>query len=282
MVTNDTVELAPLVKETLDGNFDAWGGKYQRGWTSDINEMFLDSPDVEVICRGFNNRSPECAAIWRQGNLLHFGYDVEPEQLNDFGEDLLVNAIVYISQFQEDRPIPRVVDSFASEHWTRPRYLGERVLVGNRKDLSTLTFYFSPESLTNRADMAAMRDWFKSARPFIHADAAGLMTVDKEAQAFGVSFSTPEFFDAAITALRQGGEARERAARLLARYAVEGPAGGASTDQWQAWWLENKDYLFFSDIGGYRWYIDPLAKKRKIPSAKLRGPDRATRLESHP
>jgi hypothetical protein len=35
---------------------------------------------------------------------------------------------------------------------------------------------------------------------------------------------------------------------------------------------------FLSDSGGYRWYIDPLAKKRGVKSSELRGPLRADRL----
>ncbi len=33
---------------------------------------------------------------------------------------------------------------------------------------------------------------------------------------------------------------------------------------------------FFSECGTYRWYIDPLAKRRGIPSDQLRGPARAS------
>jgi hypothetical protein len=30
-------------------------------------------------------------------------------------------------------------------------------------------------------------------------------------------------------------------------------------------------------VGGYRWYLDPLAKARGVPTARLRGPMRASR-----
>ena len=40
---------------------------------------------------------------------------------------------------------------------------------------------------------------------------------------------------------------------------------------------ENRPYLFFSDQGDYRWYVDTLARKRGIPSQDLRGPARASR-----
>jgi hypothetical protein len=62
------------------------------------------------------------------------------------------------------------------------------------------------------------------------------------------------------------------------RYVPEGPSSDASVKQWRAWWRENQPYCFFTDTGGYRWMIDPLAKKRAIPTAKLQGPARATLL----
>jgi hypothetical protein len=70
---------------------------------------------------------------------------------------------------------------------------------------------------------------------------------------------------------------QENARRVLKRYVPDGPRSDASVKQWRAWWKENQPYSFFTDRGGYRWMIDPLAKKRAIPTAKLRGPARATR-----
>jgi hypothetical protein len=62
---------------------------------------------------------------------------------------------------------------------------------------------------------------------------------------------------------------------LLVRYAPDGPGANASADAWEKWWQDNSPYLFYSELGCYRWYIDPLAKKRGIPTKDLRGPARA-------
>jgi hypothetical protein len=74
--------------------------------------------------------------------------------------------------------------------------------------------------------------------------------------------------------LRGSAAEAERARRLLERYVPRGPKGG-NADQWAAWWQDNRPYLFASDSGDYCWYIDPLAKKRGIPTANLRGIKRA-------
>jgi hypothetical protein len=103
----------------------------------------------------------------------------------------------------------------------------------------------------------------------------GSLVLDEEAKAFGVAVQQPEFFPAAIAALKEGGAKADRAASLLKRYAPLGPKE-TKADTWQNWWEENKAYVFFSESGWYRWYLDPLAKRRGVPTAQLRGPARAT------
>jgi hypothetical protein len=85
-----------------------------------------------------------------------------------------------------------------------------------------------------------------------------------------------EFFEVILRALRTPDGKLESAKRLLARYGADGMPREGPADALAAWLGENRDYLFFSDQGDYRWYIDPLAKKRGVPSRDLRGPARAT------
>ena len=60
----------------------------------------------------------------------------------------------------------------------------------------------------------------------------------------------------------------------MARYAPDGPGEKAPAAEWARWVEKNWAYLFFSDTGGYRWYLDPLAQRRGVPTAELRGPAR--------
>ncbi len=85
----------------------------------------------------------------------------------------------------------------------------------------------------------------------------------------------PDFFARALPALEEPGRS-EQARRLLVHYAPDGPGFDAPAEAWRKWWRDNGPYLFFSDTGGYRWYLDPLAKKKGVPTAQLRGPARAT------
>ena len=98
--------------------------------------------------------------------------------------------------------------------------------------------------------------------------------MDEDAKSLGTVFDSPEFFPKAIQAMREQ-KTKAKAASLLARYAREGPGASATADAWKAWWEENAPYLFYSELGCYRWYVDPLARKRGVPTKDLRGPVRA-------
>ena len=228
---------------------------------------------------GVNVKMAAAAACWRQGNLLHFGFEQSPAEMNEAGQRLLLNSIAYISRFTEDRPIAVTPSVFAGPVPLPRAYLDRRLRdKGDASDISGIAGQGVVDLLKGmRAD--AIRAWYAEHRGYLHPGADRKLVIDEDATALGVPFDRVEFFDKAIAALRAGGEQSARAARLLARYApVEVTAN--TTDAWQAWLRPNRPYLFFSDQGDYRWYVDPLAKKRGVPSAQLRGPARATNRPS--
>src|SRR5439155_6778926 len=196
-------------------------------------------------------------AVWRQGHLLHFGFDLAPSEMSNAGRALLVNSIAYISRFTEDRPIVRTPCVFTQGTRIFDRDAIARRLQGSDEDLKALEYYLSKETYAKLKGKTREQlvEWFKGARDYLHAgDGKGLL-VDAEARSFGVPPASPEFFPKAIAGLgNQGPLVR----RLLARYAPEGPGAEAKAEKWRAWWEANRQYLFFSDTGGYRWYIDPL------------------------
>jgi hypothetical protein len=119
------------------------------------------------------------------------------------------------------------------------------------------------------------RSWFTANQDYLYPTAQGNLEVDEEAKAFETPPSQIKFFEVAVAAMASGGADAQRAAKLLKRYVPLGP-DGESQAEWRQWVAENRAYLFFSEAGGYRWYLDPLAKKRQMPTADLRGPARAS------
>jgi hypothetical protein len=248
--------------------------KYAPGWASYADD-FKDLPELEYFAGGINEKTPTAAALWRQGNLLHFGFEQSPAEMNEAGQALLLNAIAYISRFTEDRPIA-VTPSVFSGPVPRLRSSVARAL-SNRSAIDNLDYYLGPQAMIELRDKtpAACLDWFNRNRDFLYPTVQGALDVDADAKAIGTPPAQIEFFARAFEALRRSGTEAKRAAALLARYAPDGP-GGDAVETWQRWFDENKAYLFFCEAGGYRWYVDPLAKKRHVPTSDLRGPARAT------
>jgi len=274
-----------------------------------------EAPEVEVFSGGLNTRTSTAAALWRQGNLLHFGFDAQPDELNATGKALLVNAIAYIAGFTDDRPILETPSSFAAKPILLRSTIVRIIARNSSEEWAYLKSTFDPAVLASAGikKLPAFAGWYPSVREFLVPNDEGLMTVDADALALYLKPARADFFPRVIAKLarpapdvaraRPGtvaararpaavGADAERARlaaaaaaaaddafarRLLARYAPDGPGPGATAKQWVAWWKANGDYLFFAEIGGYRWYVDPLAQARKVPTTKLRGEKRASR-----
>lgn len=269
-IKNGPISVLPLV----DGSKQ----QYSDGWCTYTYEH-VQAPELESICSGVNAKTPRAFGIWRQGHLLHFGFEQAPGELNDNGRALLVNSICYISRFTEDRPIVRTPSPFYSKVRLLDRSVIDRLVHNQARDLDTyLDWYLAEDEREvvrgkNRNELAS---WYGTVRGFLRADKRGKFEIDKEAQRFGVATDSAEFIPAAMDAWSDSGDHGHLALTLLKRYVPVGPEAD-SHEAWRRWWDANQDYLFFTDTGGFRWQLDPLAKKRGVPTKDLRGPARATR-----
>ena len=273
-IDDETVEILPLV--------DDISRQYRDGWCTYTYEH-TQAPELEIICGGVNAKTPKASAIWRQGHLLHFGFEQSPAEMNDNGRALLVNSICYIARFTDDRPIVHTPSGhYASNVRMRDRKALDRLVKQLSRDLDRYLDYYLGGSAREavrgmtRDELAA---WYRENRGFLQADPRAKFVVDEVARDFGVAPDSRDFVPAAIAALREGGKRTVQAKELLHRYVAGGPGATEATSpaDWQRWWRKNRDFLFFTDTGGFRWFIDPLAKSRRVPTHNLRGPARATR-----
>jgi hypothetical protein len=266
-VPGATVEVIPLAAKP-----DA---EHRPGWCT-YSDAF-DSPETEVLCGGINHKTPTAASVWRQGNLLHFGFDLSPDEMSDAGRALLGDCVVYVAGFADDRPLTRAPERALL------RTRADKIAGAETPEKDYVEWYFTPEVRTEgkAADWPAFREWYKRHRDYLRADPdhKGSLVLDREAESFGTPPAGREFIPTAVAALKTDGPKAESAAKLLRRYAPDGPKE-MTPAAWQAWWDENGPYLFFSESGWYRWYLDPLAKKRGVPAAELRGAARATRPDA--
>ena len=267
-VANATVRMLPLVRDQAR--------QWKPGWCT-YPDGFDNNPEIEVFCGGENEKMAAAGACWRQGNLLHFGFEQSPVEMNEAGQRLLLNCIAYISRFTEDRPVAVTPSVFAGSVSLPRAYLDRRLR--DKGDASEIEWIVGKSVLDSLKGKTAeeIRTWYAENRGFLHPGWDAKLEVDKEARALGVAVDTPEFFDKAIVAMRNGGDEGRRAFRLLADYAPDRAPKKRAVSEWESWLAENRPYLFFSDQGDYAWYVDPLAKKRGTPTHQLRGPTRASK-----
>jgi hypothetical protein len=242
------------------------------------HEHLEDSPEVEIVCGGLNEKDSQGGALWRQGHLFHFAFDLSPGDMNENGQALLLNSIAYITRFTEDRPIAPTPSGWAeNKNFPRNRRWIQNLFKAGAPENSLLDFYLDPvtKAEVGKMDRFSYTNWYQENAPFLTSGTDGRLLVDSTAKELRIPFDGPDFFPKAIEKLRQPATAA-KARALLQRYAPDGTSAGLP-DDWGKWWQENRPYLFFSEHGGYRWYVDPLAKRRGIPSNQLRGPARASR-----
>jgi hypothetical protein len=204
------VEVLPLVSQNQPGRMP--------GWCTYTYEH-EQAPELEVFCGGVNSKTPKAGAVWRQGNLLHFGFDLSPAEMNDTGRALLLNAIAYISRFTEDRPLVHTPCVFV-----QGKRLFDRGVVGRLLDrggdLNDLQYYLSKETYAGLKgkDREAVAQWYKHARDYLHADkGGGLLTVDAEARSFGVGPASTDILEKAVDLLKDKGQAAH-ARKFFLRY----------------------------------------------------------------
>jgi hypothetical protein len=264
-ITNATVPMLSLVRDQ--------DKKWRAGWCT-YPDGFEENPDIEVMCGGENHKISKAAAVWRQGNLLHFGFEQSPAEMNEAGQRLLLNSIAYISRFTEDRPIAITPSVFAGSVAYPRAYLDRRL--GDNGDASQVGNFLSAAcvELLKSKSGSGIKTWYRENRSWLHPGSDLKLEIDAEAKMLDAPIDKPEFFEKTIAALRDD---KPEAKILLPRYGPKETESLKSAGDWESWFKENKPYLFFSDQGDYRWYVDPLAKKRKVPSAELRGPARASK-----
>jgi hypothetical protein len=248
------------------------------GWCT-AAALHTGAPEVEWFCGGVNTKLPTHAGLWREGNFLHFGFEPSPAELNEAGQGMLVNSIVYISKFTEDRPIGNYRSPFLPGPRAQLRGSAVKWIAAEPPELDWGLDMLAPSikaRFTNK-NAAERKELIAQLRPLLHPGADGRLEIDADIQALGTGYDDPTFpskmredlasADAAVAA---------RAERLVARYvASPAAAGPVSREAWRAWLADNANYLFFSEICGSQWLVDPLAKARRVPTAELRGPARA-------
>jgi hypothetical protein len=222
---------------------------------------FEDSPDAESISGGSNTRAGRAPALARHGNFFLWGFAGDPSQMTESARRVFVNAICYMKRFDGRRPIAPMVSvsremAFIYVQWLRDTP-GPKV-----PDWVLKTF---PPEVRDETDLKPdrMDAWYKANLEWLCPAGDGI-GADPDLRALKVPNRTPAFWDAVLARLAKD-EKDEVAWRLVGR--CHGRTLKTATEV-RAWVEENRPYLFFTDVGGFRWFVDEHAKREAAGKGK--------------
>lgn len=223
---------------------------------------FEDSSDCERISGGVNSKGPWAVAIGRQANMLQWGFSAAPDRMTPSARRAFLNAIAYVKRFDGERPL--VEKELRGRSWLE-QYAR---LVGELDTLDPDHARAYREALPKRfpagwiervgLDGEALEALRRENEEYLWSESAGTFVVDGTLEELGVSNRTPAFLDLLVERLTADPE-DAAALELAARYL--GPIGCDARSALD-WIAKNREWLFFSDVGGFRWLVDENAKRR--------------------
>jgi len=209
---------------------------------------FTDSPDAEVLALGFNHgKEYGAVGVGRHGNFLQWGYSAPPSKMTDAGKKFFVNCICYIQRFDGKGPLVRSNSSH------RLNALRLAALINRIKDKEFFSGSFSSDLMGKyEGDPNGLVQYYKSDFELIYRDK--VYCIDSELKALGINSNRTVDALQRLIGLLQDQTHADTARGLLARYTNE---SFASAEQWQQWLTANRDRIFFSDVGGYKFFVAP-------------------------
>lgn len=211
---------------------------------------FTDSPDAEALVLGFN-RGKEYGAvgIGRHGNFLQWGYWAPPSKMTEDGKKLFINCICYIHKFNGKAQLVRRTNSQRMNALRLADVINR--ISGDQHEFFVGTF---PPELEEKygKDPAGLVRYYKENLEFIYRD--DQFQVDEELKSLGLESNRKiETLEKLIALLKDDSKANTPRL-LLNRYTNQ---SFQNPDQWQSWFDNNKDRIYFTDVGGYKFLVIP-------------------------
>jgi len=268
---------------------------------------FDDSPDAEVVAQGFAAKGPDTVTLGRHANFFLWGFSASPSDMTPAAQRLFVNAVCYMRQFDGQTPLVR--NESRSREWALriaagPRTLSKEFKEGQSRYLRE-QLKEHPEWVpeASREDLeahigkqveemqASNKKWIPRSLPadvvkkfgldadklvayytenfeYLHptGERPSQFVVDEDAKAIGPSNRKVELLDRCIAKLEKHDQP-ELALRLLKRYTQE---NFETATQWRKWLDANRGRIFFSDVGGYKFFVARLEKPPRATSVGAR------------
>jgi len=225
---------------------------------------FEDSPDCERISGGINTKGPQAVAIGRQANMLQWGFYAAPDRMTESARRVFLNALVYMTRFDGHAPL---VEKVATSRDRLTRILGRvRELDGMEHEERRSFFRYLSDTLPADwvtavgLDAGAFERRFEAELEYVYkAEDERAYRIDAALRELGVSNRTPAFLE--LLERRLADDPTDAVALELAeRYLGE---AGHDAPSALRFLREHEGRLYFSDTGGYRWFVNPLVESER-------------------
>ena len=216
---------------------------------------FEDSPDCERISGGINSKGPRAVAIGRQANMLQWGFYAAPDRMTQSAQRAFLNALVYMQAFDGQRPL--VEKRFRARAWvTKSIEMIDMLADLEGDNLASIEQYlkglFPLELIEEHGlDKKVLSAWSEANMEYLRRTGQGSLLVDAELAELGVSNRQPAFLDLLVTRLTADPK-DPLAQTLIERYLDQEALQDADP---LAWIQARRADLFFSDTGGFRWFL---------------------------
>jgi hypothetical protein len=203
-------------------------------------------------------------AIGRDANLFFWGFYGDPTRMTESGKRVFLNAFCYIHAFGGHAPLvarksPAREAVFDIIYWIR------KPISTSESFTKYLIGRIDPKILESaKMDPDALEREYRARLEYVGPSPDRRYTIDADLEALQLSNRKPQFFEALAARLAKDPK-DPQALRLLERYAPQAPRDAAALETWLG---AHRGSLFFSDIGGYRWVLDPRARSSDGSSAR--------------
>ncbi len=209
---------------------------------------FTDSPDAEVLAKGFNTgKEYGAVGVGRHGNFLQWGYSLPPSKMTEAGRKFFLNCVCYIHKFDGKAPLIRRT---SSHRWNALRLAA---LINRLKDKTNFSWSFPPDLMSKyEGDPNGLVQYYRNDFELIYRDRT--FRIDSELKLLGMDSNRSLDTLERLIGLLQDDTHADTARRLLRRYTNQ---SFQSADDWKRWFENNRDRFFFSDVGGYKFLVIP-------------------------
>jgi hypothetical protein len=226
---------------------------------------FAENADCERIAGGLNSKNVNAVALGREANLFLWGFCAAPDAMSDEARKVFVNTVVYMRRFAGAQPIAPKATSGREWALNYCRFAKSKKDIARNYDAELADLWAELEA----KDQGEFARRIAAALPYLDRDPIVVLEgtgdqtrkserwvfrIDRDAEAYGIPNHDPRILERAVADLEAGREPA-RARRVLENYTDQ--KHGDDAGAWRAWLREHQRRLFFSDMGGYRFYVRP-------------------------